>query len=143
MAATSEAQKVKYRHYLGFSPTFKQADPRLENAALSICAIADGGSQPDNSSQLAMFVILGQLDEVEKRLRELWVQQQVVGQGNVKLDVARGTAMLSSEGRRLVNGLAALLSTSPRRDIFGPATINAEGDAFYDTPGASGTGQSW
>jgi hypothetical protein len=143
VAVFTEPQKVLVRHFMGFAGIFKQADPRLENAMLAICATADGGSQPDDSSQLQALAIVMDLQEIECVLKSMWKSMLVMQAGTNKIDTLRGMAGMRAEGRRVVNGLAAVLGTSPRRDIFSAATINAEGDAFYDTPGASGTGGQW
>ena len=140
MADWTETQKTWIRDALGFSSIFIQADPRLENAINSIRAIADGGTRPDNSSQLEALSICEEIKEVYCELRNARKQLTVVSVNKIKLDAARGIIMLRSEGRRLVTRLSAILSTNPRRDIFSAShtsldTRTRDDDAFGDAPG--------
>ena len=50
--AWAEADRAVIRHYLGFSALFLQADPRLEAAIGAVQSLADGGTRPDNSTEL-------------------------------------------------------------------------------------------
>jgi hypothetical protein len=80
---------------------------------------------------------------IEQSLQNLWVQMQVnSSDGKNRIDALRGMAGLRMEGRRVVNGLSALSSTNPRRDIFSGAYINGEGDAFV-TPGSPAQSSTW
>lgn len=119
--AWTEADRVKIRHYLGFAAIFLQADPRLESAITAVQSVADGGARPDNSTELHIRQILAKLAKVEEELEKLWPQMQAGVIDELKVDAVRATVMLRSEGRRLVHGLAAALSTSPRRDVFSPS----------------------
>lgn len=56
--AISESDRVFIRKYVGFSSLFTQRDPRLESAIRSIQSLADGGSQPDSSSENEMKALL-------------------------------------------------------------------------------------
>lgn len=119
--AWTEADRVKIRHYLGFAAIFHQADPRLESAITAVQSVADGGARPDDSTEQHIRRILADLDIVETRLKALWSQMQAAVIDELRVDAGRAAAMLRSEGRRLVHGIAAALSTSPRRDIFSPS----------------------
>lgn len=119
--AWTEADRVKIRHYLGFAAIFHQADPRLESAITAVQSIADGGARPDDSTEQHIRGILGKLQTIENRLEALWEQMQAGVIDELSIDAARAAIMLRSEGRRLVHGIAAALSTSPRRDIFSPS----------------------
>ena len=49
--AYSQQDRVWIRHFLGFSSTFYQFDPRLENAISATQAEGDGGTLPDSSTE--------------------------------------------------------------------------------------------
>ncbi len=141
--AFAESDRVQIRHFLGFSAIFLQADPRLENAILSVQAVTDpGGTRPDNSTELQIKALIVDLQSIETKLKALWDQAQVSAAGKVALDVFRGRMMLCSEGRRLVNGLCRALGTHPRADIFSSASLTPAGDAFADITGSS-AGKRW
>ena len=131
----SQQERAWWRHFLGFAAIFKQADPRLEDALTAIQSISDGGSQPDSTSEDYGRVLIQQALTVEASLQNLWVQMQVgSSDGKTKIDAARGMQGLRMEGRRIVNGLSAIISTNPRRDIFSGSTVIGDADAFI-TPG--------
>lgn len=134
--AWSQQERALWRHFLGYSAIFKQADPRLENAVLAVSSLADGGTQPDSTSENYGRTLLIQAQQIEASLANLWVQMQVSSVSNTRIDAVRGMMGLRMEGRRLVNALSALVSTSPRRDIFSTAYVNPDGDAFV-TPGGT------
>jgi hypothetical protein len=137
--AWTQQERAWWRHFLGFSAIFKQADPRLENAVTAISSIADGGTQPDSTTENYARTIIQDALAVEALLKNLWLQMQVSKSsgGNV-LDALRGMMGLRQEGRRIVNSLSAIISTNPRRDVFSAAYVNSDGDA-YITPGGQST----
>jgi hypothetical protein len=139
--AFSQQDRVNVRHFLGFGSIFKQADLRLENALTSIQSVADGGSQPDSTSENAVRAIVADLLNVECMLKSLWGQFAVGRAASVRLDAARAMIALRMEGRRLVTGLSSVLATNPRRDAFASTAPNPDGDTFYDAPG--GKGYQW
>jgi len=49
--AYSEQDKSLIRYYVGWSATFLQAEPRLENAITSTQSAADGGARPDSNTE--------------------------------------------------------------------------------------------
>lgn len=133
--AWTQLEYVRWGHFLGFSRIFKQSDPRLINAVQAIQSEADGGSQPDSTSENYARLLLADADVVEKALKNLWVQMQVArSSGGSVIDPLRGMIGLRQEGRRIVNALSAIISTNPRRDVFSGAYVNPDGDAFI-TPG--------
>lgn len=131
MAAWTEAQRVPIRDALGFSPIFLQSDPRLETAISAVCAVADGGTRPDNSSQLEVIEIVDEIACIYCDLKLARKSLSVLQANKIKIDAARAIIMLRSEGRRLVTRLSALLSTNPRRDIFSASEPKLDSDAFY------------
>ncbi len=128
----TETDRTNVRHFLCFSAIFQQADPRLENAITAVQATSDGGTRPDNSTELAIKATIVNLQAIEASLLALWPQAQVTVVDEVKLDAYRGRALLCAEGRRLVRGLEAALGTHKRGDIFGSGASNPTGDAFAD-----------
>lgn len=170
--AYSEEDRTWIRHFLGFSAIFIQADLRLENAIQASQSVADGGSRPDSSGENHVKgliygfaavttgaggitpggapqngvqntpALLG-LIEVERQLQFIWPAAIAAKVDEVDVDVARGGAILRREGRRLVAGIAKILSTAPRHDVFGIAEPNPEGDAFYELPDGAGKYRQW
>jgi hypothetical protein len=137
----SQQDRVNIRHFMGFGAIFKQADLRLENGITAIQSVADGGSQPDSTSENAARAIVCDLLAVECSLKALWSQFAVGRADKVRIDAARAMIALRMEGRRLVTGLSSVLATSPRRDAFASTAPNPDGDTFYDAPG--GKGYQW
>lgn len=130
--AWTESDRVTIRHYLGFAAIYTQADPRLENALTAIQAVSDGGTRPDNSSELQVRGWLADLILIETNLRNLWNKAMALTVDELKVDPVRGMQMLRMEGRRLVTNLATILSTRPRRDVFSSLSPNFSGDAYED-----------
>lgn len=126
-----ESDRVQIRHFLGFSALFQQADPRLENAITAVQG-PPNGTRPDSSTEAQVLALVTSLISIETKLSALWDQAVAVQVDEIRVDVARGRAMLCMEGRRLVAGLEAALGTHKRRDIFSSGASNPDGDAFGD-----------
>ena len=139
--AFSTLDRVRVRHFMGFGAIFRQADLRVENALTAIMSVADGGSQPDSTSENAVRAIVADLLQVECMLKEQWKAFAVNQVNKVRMDAIRAMGALRMEGRRLVTSLSSVLATSPRRDCFASTAPNPDGDAFYDAPG--GKGYQW
>jgi hypothetical protein len=116
--AFTEAERVKVRRYLGFAAIYLQAEPMLENALSAVQSTADGGTRPDNSTELDIRELLTHLATIETKLRELWNCSKTLKVDDVTVDPARAMLMLRMEGRRLVGYLAVALGTRPVRDVF-------------------------
>lgn len=140
MAAWTESERAQIRHALGFGAIFLQAYPLLENAMTSVLATADNGTRPDSSTQVQIQGWLTDLGTVETSLKSLWVQAQVTSADrDVELDVARGTAVLKQEGRRIVGYIASALATNPKRDIFSTPHYGPDGQGVpFDITGGRG-----
>ena len=163
--AFAESDRVYIRHFLGFPALFLQADPRLEAAVTAVQALPQGarpdsstenaikgliygvaavttgaaGVPPGGAVQAGPFntpAVSGLIQvEASLDLQSTFLGAQQADGGEVVIDPVRECARLKAEGRRLVNGLARHLGTSPRRDIFGPPVLNEYGDSFYsDNP---------
>lgn len=128
---------------MGFAGIFLQADPRLENALTSVLAVIDGGSRPDNSTQLQIQGWLDDLQTIDTNLKSLWNKAMAIDVGkDLKVDPVRGMQMLKSEGRRLVTAIATALSTRPRRDVYSATPANPNGDTFEELYMGEG-GKHW
>lgn len=126
----TESDRVSLRGYLGYSALFLQADPRLELAITTVQSIADGGTRPDSTTETAIKAIVTQLQTLETRLSDLWIQMQATAVDEVKVSPLRGMMGLRMEGRRLVHKLARHLDTAPRSDVFSSVEPNPSGYAF-------------
>lgn len=126
----TESDRVSIRNYLGFGALWLQADPRLENAITTVQSVADGGTRPDSSTETAIKAVITDLQTIDARLKDLWIQMQAGAVDEVKVNPARGAALLRSEGRRLVHRLARHLDTYPRSDIYSSATPDPGGYPF-------------
>lgn len=131
--AFSESDRVKLRTAMGAPGIYLQAFPRLENAITAVQSIADGGTRPDNSTELAIKGWLTDLDDVETSLKALWGQAQVGDAKGVSLDAPRGARLLKTEGRRIIHKIASALSMKPLRDVFAssPLADIDDDDPFY------------
>jgi hypothetical protein len=128
-----ESDRVNIRHLLGYASTFLQADPRLENALTNVQSIADGGTRPDSSTEIAVKGFVADALSIESQMKAIWpkaIALQVDGPMGVKVDPWRGIAMLRSEGRRIVGHIAHMISTTPRNDVFSTPEYNPEGSPF-------------
>ncbi len=122
--AWTEADRVKIRNALGFGAIFLQAYPMLENAITSVQAISDGGTRPDNSTELFARQLLTELDEVFAQMRALRNKTHAAQVDELKVDVLRGLAGLRREGRSIVKRLAIVFATDPKSDVFGVGDYN-------------------
>ena len=139
MTAFLESDRVQIRQYLGYSGLWLQADPRLESAITNIQAISDGGTRPDNSTQVLALAIVATLQGIDTRLSRLAGQVGTTaitaggaGGGSARIDTVRETARLNSEGRKYVHRLARILDTEPRADVFSAAP--EEANAYPSAP---------
>lgn len=128
--AWTETDRTVLRHILGFSAIFIQADLRLETAITAVQATVDGGTRPDNSTELQIRGWIADFATIETNIKQLWTAPDATRADEVNVDALRGLALLKREGRRIANYIARALSTFPRADIMGSAPSNPTGDAF-------------
>ena len=134
-----ENDRSLIREMLGFSAIFLQADPRVEFAITSIQAIADGGTRPDNSSELRMRGYMADYQLILTSLKKLWPVAIATQADDVKIDAARAMAVLRSEGRRIVMRACVMLGVHPRFDVFSSQEYNPSGTPWPDfDPGQTG-----
>ena len=126
--AFSQANRVSIRKYLGAGSVFGQLFPKLENAITAVQSTADGGSQPDNSTELSVLSILTKLETIETKIEGLYCQVQVVEANNkeIVLNTAQGMYLLKSEGRRMIGVLSRTLACAPLYDYFSGQQPSAE-----------------
>jgi len=128
----TEADRVQFRMFLGYSDQFLQADPRLENAMTNVQCISDGGTRPNPSPSAAEAqakAIITKLQNLDTSLDNL---QQFAGAtsvdaGDASVDAAREDARLRALGRMYVHRLARIFDTLPISDIYSMAP---EGDEW-------------
>lgn len=114
----TESERVQIRRWLGYSAMYASRDPTLESAIASAHSIADGGSRPDNSTELAVRGWLVELSTIESKWKELYEQMQAHKVEDTTVDPLRGLAGLFKIGRMYVGHLSDVLSTPPKRDVF-------------------------
>jgi hypothetical protein len=125
-----ESDRVILRDMLGFSALFLQADPRLEFAITNVQSITDGGTRPDNSTELAIRGYMNDYANVCSNLVNLWSKALATQVDEIKIDCYRGMALLRSEGRRTVGRVARALGANPRFDIFSTPEYNPHDSPF-------------
>ncbi len=127
----TESDRVQIRRYLGFSGIFLQANPRLESAITAVQAISDGGTRPDNSSELEVRAYIAKLQKIDEKIEcMLWSTVGVSKADEINIDSARGIAVMKQEGRRFVTLLSDILSCTPLKDCYSSTAANADGDSF-------------
>lgn len=124
----TESDRVNIRSYMGAGSIYLQLFPKLENAITAVQAIADGGSRPDNSTELFIKAIIVDLQTIETKLKAIHCQVQVVeaNQKEIVLNTAQGIYLLKSEGRRMIGNLSRTLACAPLYDFFSSQTPSAE-----------------
>lgn len=124
--AFSEIHRVQIRRWLGYSTLNFATDISLESVITAIQSIADGGSKPDNSSELAVLSYLASLTALNTKLDELAIEEiEADTVDEVKIDAARGSLAVRSRMRLYVGHISDVLSVRPRRDVLS-ATMTRE-----------------
>lgn len=119
----AESDRVQIRRWTGRSAIFLQADPALENAITAVQSLADGGSRPDSSTELAIKSYLAELVTIESKWKALYDEVEAYKVGELVVDPARGAAVLKQFGRMYVGHISDALSTKPLRDVFSSAGL--------------------
>lgn len=118
--AFTEAERVQIRRYLGFSAIYLQAEPRLENAITAVQAVAEGGTRPDNTTELAIRALLAKLVNIDERIDGILECLGTVQVNKIQVDNARALLVLRSQGYIYVGYLTDALATRPVRNVFAP-----------------------
>lgn len=121
--AFAESDRVQIRRWLGRAALFLQADPELENAIESVQSIADGGSRPDNSTELAIKGWLTELTTIESKIKALYDELDAHKVNELVIDPARAVMVFRSIGRTYIGHLSDALGVKPIRDVFSAPAI--------------------
>lgn len=126
--AFSEADRVEIRYYTGASSVFLQAWPALENAITAIQAELDGGTRPDNSTELKVKAIITELQGIDSRRTTLRGRYDAGKVDEVGVDPVRAGAAARMDGRIAVGRLCRMLALQgPLADVFSPQPVNPVG----------------
>lgn len=140
--AFSEIDRVQIRAYLGYAGLWLQVDPRLENAITTVQAVSDGGTRPDNSSEVQIRTYIDQLQAVDAALDQLDNFQGTLQADGNQFNPTREDARLRRKGRMYVFRLAKILDTEPRADVFdsssGPGEIGLRAGPAYQNVAGNG-----
>lgn len=104
--------------YLGYAAIFLQADPRLESAITAVQAVSDGGTRPDNSSELAVRNIITQLQAIDTARQTLIPMMFVNKADEAGMDPVKADCAYRIQARTYVHRLARFMDTEPRADIY-------------------------
>lgn len=116
MAFTSR-ERDRIREWLAFARIFQDADPQLEAAIVAVQSTGDGGSQPDNQTELRIRDYLATLEQLDKDINAALSCAATTKVGNVELDKARAILMIEKRQRTYVGRIADALSIKPYRDV--------------------------
>lgn len=101
-------------------------DPSLESSITAVQSTVDGGSRPDNSSEIAVLSYLASLALLNTKLDELAIEEiEADTVDEVKIDAARGSLAVRSRMRVYVGHLADVLAIAPRRDTLSSPSTRA------------------
>lgn len=118
--AFTEAERVQLRRWLGFPALYQQADPRLESAITAVQSVGDGGSRPDNTTEVAVRGYLTTLAAYETRWADMRDAFEASRTGDIVTDHARAQAMLERSMRLYIGFIADVVDIAPRRDVLTP-----------------------
>jgi hypothetical protein len=115
----AESDRVQLRRWLGYSAMYASRDPILESAITAAQSTADGGSRPDNATELAIKGWLTELATIETKIKSLYDMTEAAELvGDLVIDPARGIVAVRQVGRMYVGFISDALSTPPKRDAF-------------------------
>lgn len=112
--AFTDSQKSQIRQWMGYADIFHDADPRLENAMLSVQQLPDGGA-----AEARIVAMLPKIQAAWDNFTNLDCLSNVQV-GNVKMDAIRARAWARQIGPTLVGLLSDALRCRPARNIFAP-----------------------
>lgn len=126
--AFTEADRVEIRYYTGASAVFLQAWPALENAITAVQSTGDGGTRPDNTTELKVLAIITELQEIDGRRTALRSRYEAGKVDELGVDPVRGGAAARMDGRIAVGRLCRMLGLKgPLADVFSPQPVNPVG----------------
>lgn len=89
-----------------------------ESAITAVQATTDGGTRPDNSTEVYIRGVMANLTLIETNLSNLWSIAFVQSGDDAKINPVLARYHLCLDGRRLVTAIAKQLALRPRADIF-------------------------
>ncbi len=124
--AFAESDRVQFRKYVGADALYLQADPRVERAITAIQAVTDGGTRPDNSTEVEAKAILAKLQAIDLAIDNM---ANFVGathaEDDTQIDAAREQARLRQNGRMYAGRLAIMIGMEGvRKDVFSTQPID-------------------
>lgn len=112
----TSTERDRIREWLAFARIFQDADPQLEAAISAVQAVGDGGTQPDNATELRIRGYLTALAALDTSIDEQLGCVGTVKVGNIEQDKARAVLMIERRQRVYVGRIADALSIKPYRD---------------------------
>lgn len=106
----------RIREWLAFARIFQDADPQLEAAIQAVQSVGDGGSQPDNETELRIRGYLTSLAALDVQIDAALDCVATARVGNIEMDKARAILMIERRQRVYVGRIADALSIKPYRD---------------------------
>ncbi|MDI1431411.1 hypothetical protein [Polyangium sorediatum] len=117
--AWSDAERITMHRLLGYSPRQIAGDDVLDGALTAVQSAADGGVMPSPAPGDELCRLMGEVVEIEGKIKEKWDPILAAAVGNLRVDAVRGMMALYMDGRHLVVGqIAALIRVGLFRDPF-------------------------
>jgi hypothetical protein len=119
--------------YLGFN-FYLDFDPNIKSMIIATQAVADGGTQPDDTLQLQILNLCDQLAYKDQQLLNLsnldWINSSSTG---AMINPAMGDFLLRRQGRALIKQLCIILALKGvRADYYGRTrTVKNEGISYF------------
>jgi hypothetical protein len=111
------SERDHIREWLAFARIFQDSDPQLDAAITAVQSQADGGTQPDNVTEVRVRGYLTQLAALDVAIDGELGCVGTVQVGNIHQDKARGVLMIERRQRVYVGRIADALSMKPYRDV--------------------------
>lgn len=110
--AFTTTEKARIRQLLGWGARFWQLETRLENAM-------DAVEQTLTEETTLIQSILVQLTDIDTKIIDALGTVGVTGVSSIQLEADQGIRHLRSEGRRLVESIAAILQVNIKHNFYG------------------------
>lgn len=116
--AWTDVERMTMHRLLGYSPRQFTGEAALDEALTSVQAQADGGVMASAALEDELRRLMGEILELEGKVKEKWDPILAAAVGNLRVDAVRGMAALYMDGRRLVGQMARLMNVPILRDPF-------------------------
>jgi hypothetical protein len=117
--AFSPEEKTRIRMLLGWGARFWQLETRLENAIEAV-----ENELPTETAQIQ--TLLSKLTVIDTKITEALDTAGVTAVSTIHLDSDQGISHFRSEGRRLVEAIAAILQVPIKRNFYGASMVGAQ-----------------